>query len=87
MTSRSAEAPGPGSARDLKPIVYVGTAWATMGLAGWWPALEADYPGDKSRADALHTRPLSAGSLDKRHVDHQNQPGAYGFTAAEDPKR
>jgi hypothetical protein len=38
MTSRSAEPPGP--ARDLKPIVYVGTAWATMGLAGW-PVPEA----------------------------------------------
>jgi hypothetical protein len=41
MTSRSAEPPGPGPARDLKPIIYVGTAWATMGLAGWWPVPEA----------------------------------------------
>jgi hypothetical protein len=41
MTSRSAEPPGPGPARNLKPIIYVGTAWATMGLAGWWPVPEA----------------------------------------------
>jgi hypothetical protein len=32
MNSRPAEPPGPGPARDLRPIRYVGTAWATMGL-------------------------------------------------------
>ena len=32
MTSRPAEPPPPGPARDLRPIQYVGTAWATLGL-------------------------------------------------------
>jgi hypothetical protein len=32
MTSRPAELPGPGPARDLRPIKVVGTAWATIGL-------------------------------------------------------
>src|SRR5262249_39171951 len=32
MTSRPAEPPGPGPARNLGPIRYVGTALATMGL-------------------------------------------------------
>jgi squalene-hopene/tetraprenyl-beta-curcumene cyclase len=32
MTSRAAEPPPPGPARDLRPISYVGTAWATIGL-------------------------------------------------------
>jgi squalene-hopene/tetraprenyl-beta-curcumene cyclase len=33
MTSRRAEPTGPGPAKDLGPIKYVGTAWATIGLA------------------------------------------------------
>jgi hypothetical protein len=33
MASRRAEPSGPGPARDLRPIKYVGTAWATIGLA------------------------------------------------------
>jgi hypothetical protein len=32
MTSRAAEPPPPGPARDLRPITYFGTAWATLGL-------------------------------------------------------
>jgi squalene-hopene/tetraprenyl-beta-curcumene cyclase len=32
MTSRPAEPPPPGPARDLRPIRYLGTAWATIGL-------------------------------------------------------
>jgi squalene-hopene/tetraprenyl-beta-curcumene cyclase len=32
MTSRPAEPSGPGPARDLRPIKYFGTAWATIGL-------------------------------------------------------
>jgi Prenyltransferase and squalene oxidase repeat len=32
MTSRPAEPPGPGPARDLRPIKFFGTAWATIGL-------------------------------------------------------
>jgi squalene-hopene/tetraprenyl-beta-curcumene cyclase len=32
MTSRPAEPSGPGPARDLRPIKFVGTAWATIGL-------------------------------------------------------
>jgi hypothetical protein len=32
MASRPAEPPGPGPARDLRPIKYFGTAWATIGL-------------------------------------------------------
>ena len=34
MTSRRAEPSGPGPARDLGPIRYFGTAWATIGLVG-----------------------------------------------------
>jgi prenyltransferase beta subunit len=33
MASRPAEPSGPGPARDLRPIKYFGTAWATIGLA------------------------------------------------------
>jgi hypothetical protein len=33
ITSRPAEPPGPGPTRDLRPITYVGTAWAAIGLA------------------------------------------------------
>jgi hypothetical protein len=32
MSSRPAEPTGPGPARDLRPIKYFGTAWATIGL-------------------------------------------------------
>jgi hypothetical protein len=32
MNSRPAAPPGPDPARNLGPIRYVGTAWATMGL-------------------------------------------------------
>jgi hypothetical protein len=32
MTSRPAEPKGPGPAKDLRPIKYFGTAWATIGL-------------------------------------------------------
>jgi hypothetical protein len=32
MTSRPAEPPGPGPARDLRPIKYFAAAWATIGL-------------------------------------------------------
>jgi squalene-hopene/tetraprenyl-beta-curcumene cyclase len=32
MTSRAAEPPPPGPAKDLRPISYFGTAWATIGL-------------------------------------------------------
>jgi squalene-hopene/tetraprenyl-beta-curcumene cyclase len=32
MASRPAEPNGPGPARDLRPITYVGTAWAVIGL-------------------------------------------------------
>jgi hypothetical protein len=32
MASRAAEPSGPGPARDLRPIRYFGTAWATIGL-------------------------------------------------------
>jgi hypothetical protein len=32
MTSRPAEPKGPGPARNLRPITYFGTAWATIGL-------------------------------------------------------
>lgn len=41
MTSRPAEPPPPGPARDLRPIRYVGTAWATMGLVRSSPASAA----------------------------------------------
>jgi squalene-hopene/tetraprenyl-beta-curcumene cyclase len=33
MASRRAEPSGPGPARDLRPITYFATAWATIGLA------------------------------------------------------
>src|SRR5262249_5984867 len=32
MVSRRSEPSGPGPASDLRPIKYVGTAWATIGL-------------------------------------------------------
>jgi hypothetical protein len=38
MASRPAEPSGPGPASDLRPIKYVGTAWATIGLARSSPA-------------------------------------------------
>jgi squalene cyclase len=38
MASRPAEPSGPGPAKDLRPIKYVGTAWATIGLARSSPA-------------------------------------------------
>src|SRR5262249_30805301 len=38
MASRPAQPSGPGPARDLRPIKYVGTAWATMGLVRSGPA-------------------------------------------------
>ena len=41
MASRHAEPTGPGPASDLRPIRYVGTAWATIGLV-------RTAPGNKS---------------------------------------
>jgi hypothetical protein len=38
MTSRPAEPKGPGPARNLRPISYIGTAWATLGLVRSSPA-------------------------------------------------
>jgi hypothetical protein len=37
MASRRAEPSGPGPAHDLRPIKYVGTAWATLGLVQTGP--------------------------------------------------
>jgi squalene-hopene/tetraprenyl-beta-curcumene cyclase len=37
MTSRAANPPGPGPARDLRPFRYFGTAWATIGLIRSFP--------------------------------------------------
>ena len=38
MSSRRAEPTGPGPAGDLRPIRYIGTAWATIGLVRSYPA-------------------------------------------------
>jgi hypothetical protein len=42
MTSRPAPKPGPGPARNLGPIRYVGAAWATLGLVRSSPAKAAE---------------------------------------------
>jgi squalene cyclase len=42
MTSRAAEPSGPGPARDLRPIRYFGTAWATLGLVRSTPGNAAE---------------------------------------------
>ena len=41
MASRHAEPPGPGPAKDLGPIKYIGTSWATIGLVRTSPALKS----------------------------------------------
>jgi Prenyltransferase and squalene oxidase repeat len=48
MVSRPAEPTGPGPARDLRPIKYFGTAWATIGLvrSSPGPGAASHDPGD-----------------------------------------
>jgi hypothetical protein len=47
MSSRPAEPKGPGPAHDLRPIQYVGTAWATIGLVRSCPGPGAGAPSSR----------------------------------------